>query len=101
MKLTRRAAERVKEYIGKEGNPSLGLRVKAEKDECGCLSYSLALEDGPAKDDMVLKDYDLRIFVDPATADLLRGATIDYVRTSKGEGFRIGGGACGPECSCT
>lgn len=98
---TPRAAERVKESMASQGNPSLGVRVRAEEDECGCLSYSLRLEEEPVEGDAVFTTQDLKVFVDPATAESVRGATVDYVRTSEAEGFKISGGACGPECDCS
>ncbi|MBI4416409.1 MAG: hypothetical protein HY557_05445, partial [Euryarchaeota archaeon] len=77
------------------------VRVRAEKDECGCVSYSLGLEEKSVEGDAVFTDNGLKVFVDPATVESVRGATVDYVRTSKGEGFQISGGECGPECGCS
>lgn len=101
VRFTPKAARRVKEFMEEQGNTSPGVRVGAERDECGCVSYSLSLEEKPAEGDAVFTDNGLKVFVDPATTESVRGATVDYVRTSKGEGFRITGGACGPDCGCS
>ncbi len=94
------AAMKVKEYMAEEGNLSQGLRIKAKRDECNCLSYSLELEKSPKNNDIVFEEKAVEVFVDPVSSELVRGATIDYVKTSKGEGFQISGGACGPDCTC-
>ena len=99
--LTTSAARKVKEYMTKEGKLYQGLRVGAERDACNCLSYSLELEEAPKADDIIFEEKALKVFVDPPSAPMVRGATIDYVKTSKGEGFRISGGECGPECGCS
>jgi iron-sulfur cluster assembly protein len=101
--LTGRAASKVKEYMAKEGKGKIykGLRVRAERDACNCLSYSLELEKVPESDDIIFEEKGLKVFVDPKSVEMVRGASIDYVKTSKGEGFRISGGECGPECGCT
>lgn len=96
------AARKIREFMNKERNRNLGLRVRAEKDTCGCVSFALELDEKPSSRDVVSEEKDLRIFVDPETAKALGTANIDYVSTSRGEGFRITSrSACGPECGCT
>ena len=64
-----------------------GLRIMVQKG-CSGFSYNMGLEDGGAEDDAVLEFSDIKVFVDPASALWLTGATMDYVdNSSMGSGF--------------
>lgn len=98
LSISESATRKVKEYLKGEAT---GLRVKAETDACGCLGYSLELEDEPQSNDIVVEDQGLKIYLDPETAKYVRGSRIDYVDGPKDSGFIIrGAGGCGPECTC-
>lgn len=102
--ITEVAASKAKEFMQKEGGSPQGLRVKAGKDECGCLTYGLETENVAGKDDVVIEERGLKIYIDPESAGYLQHydlSIIDYVKTPKGEGFRINTpSSCGPECTC-
>ena len=82
-----------------------GLRITANQDEQGALSYSFDLEQEPRPDDLVLEENGIKVFVDPASTPHLWGREIHYVETEEGPGFAIvdpsarcgcgTGGSCG------
>ncbi len=70
-------------------------------------NYGLALGD-PEKDDMIFESRDVKIYMSPQDAELLRETIIDYVNDERGTGFVIRGpeddvaacGACGHADTC-
>jgi iron-sulfur cluster assembly protein len=64
-----------------------GLRIMVQKG-CSGFSYNMGLEDDATGDDQVLDFSDIKVFLDPASALWLTGATMDYVdESSMGSGF--------------
>jgi iron-sulfur cluster assembly protein len=80
------AAENIKQFLKREDLPSGGLRIHAERNECGCMNYQLNLEDSPKNGDRVIEDQGLKIFIDKASIKLLRGAKMSFTKTPE-EGF--------------
>lgn len=103
--MTELATKKLKEAIEKEGNPSLGLRIKANKDANGAVSYSLELEDKSKKDEIVTKNNGIRFLIDRESAKLIRGSKIDYSSNLLRKGFIISNPnmscGCGPSCGCS
>ena len=76
--LTDRAAERVREIMGKAEKPYLGLRVGVKNGGCAGQEYILeyAAEQGPL--DEVIEDKGVRILIEPTSVLFLLGSQIDY-----------------------
>jgi iron-sulfur cluster assembly protein len=76
--LTDRAAERVKEIMGRAEKPYAGLRVGVKNGGCAGQEYMLEYAEGPAPLDEVVEDRGVTIFVDAKSVLFLIGAEIDY-----------------------
>jgi iron-sulfur cluster assembly protein len=84
LQLTDKAVEVIREVCQGEYQ---GLRVMVQKG-CSGFSYNMGLEEAAAEDDQVIEKSDIKVFVDPASALWLVGATMDYVdNSSMGSGF--------------
>ncbi|MEE9585736.1 MAG: iron-sulfur cluster assembly accessory protein [Nitrososphaerales archaeon] len=81
------AAENIKQFLKRKDLPSAGLRISAERNECGCVNYQLKIEDSPKNGDRVMEDQGLKIFIDKASIKLLRGAKMSFTKTPEDEGF--------------
>jgi iron-sulfur cluster assembly accessory protein len=103
--LSEAASAKLGEVLGQQaahGKSWYGLRLVAQGG-CSCSgpSYGLSLAEAMEEGDWVGEFGGIKVLVDPASAPLLEGVTIDYVRTPEAEGFTIenahaaGGGGCG------
>jgi iron-sulfur cluster assembly protein len=107
--ITETASEKVKELLADEERAGQSLRVFVRGMACSGPAYGMALDDSTRPDDTVTELFGIKIVVDPASAQYVEGAEIDYVDSLMGKGFTInnpnaasagGGGGCGGGCSC-
>jgi iron-sulfur cluster insertion protein len=87
--LTESAAIKVKDLIEAEGTPQLALRVAVRPGGCSGFSYEMFFDTDVAADDTVNDENGVRVVVDEASAELLKGATLDYKDGLQGAGFAI------------
>ena len=80
--LTDRAAERVREILGKAEKPYAGLRVGVKNGGCAGQEYVLTYAEGPEPLDEIVEDRGVTIFVEPKSILFLIGSEIDF-ETSK------------------
>jgi iron-sulfur cluster assembly accessory protein len=98
--LTDTAAVKVKELLDAEGDGSLALRVAVRPGGCSGFSYEMFFDGDRASDDE-LAEYDgVRVVVDPSSAQLLTGATLDYKDGLQGAGFNINNPNATKTCGC-
>ncbi len=98
--LTDAAAGRLRELTADEPNPDTGLRVYVYSGGCSGFRYGMMIEDAPTPEDQVLEASGIRVYVDTASIDLLRGAEIDYVDTLMGAGFTVNNPNAVSACGC-
>ena len=98
--LTDNAAVKVKELISAEGEADLALRVAVRPGGCSGFSYEMFFDSDVAGDD-VIADYDgVKVVVDPSSAQLLTGATLDYKDGLQQAGFAIDNPNAQRTCGC-
>ena len=98
--LTDDAAGKVKELITAEGDDSLMLRVAVRPGGCSGFSYEMFF-DGESDDADETVDYDgVKVVVDPSSAQMLTGATLDYKDGLQGAGFAIDNPNAQSSCGC-
>src|ERR1700761_1451700 len=76
--LTDRAAERVKEIMGRAEKPYVGLRVGVKNGGCAGQEYVLEYAESAAPLDEVVEDKGVTILVDPKAVLFLLGTEGDY-----------------------
>ncbi len=76
--LTDRAAERVKEIMGRAEKPYVGLRVGVKNGGCAGQEYVLEYAEAAAPLDEVVEDKGVTILVDPKAVLFLIGTEVDY-----------------------
>lgn len=77
----------------------LGLRVQIAKGGCSGLQYEMSLAARQPEDAVVAQD-GVEFLVDPESAQLLRGATLDYHEGLTGTGFHIVNPNAARTCGC-
>jgi iron-sulfur cluster insertion protein len=98
--LTDTASSKVKELIAQEGQDGLMLRVAVRPGGCSGFSYEMFFDSEKDNDDMVLDNNGVPVVVDPSSAQLLSGATLDYKDGLQGAGFAIDNPNAQKTCGC-
>jgi iron-sulfur cluster assembly accessory protein len=98
--LTDVAASKVKELLEAEGDTALALRVAVRPGGCSGFSYEMFFDGDTAADDESLNYNGVRVVVDPSSAQLLTGATLDYKDGLQGAGFNINNPNATKTCGC-
>lgn len=99
--LTDSATTKVKELLDAEGAAELALRVAVRPGGCSGFSYEMFFDGDVATDDEEATYGDsVRVVVDPASAQLLQGATLDYKDGLDQSGFAITNPNASRTCGC-
>lgn len=80
--------------------PNHALRVFVSGGGCSGMQYGMAFEETPREFDKVVAVDGVRLIVDPTSLMYLQGATIDYVDSLMGGGFRIENPNAASSCGC-
>jgi len=94
------AANKVSELIKQEGDDALALRVAVRPGGCSGFSYEMFFDTDVAPDDITTSYGDVRVVVDPSSAQLLDGATLDYKDGLQQAGFSIDNPNAQRTCGC-
>ena len=98
--LTDNAANKVGELIKAEGEDGLALRVAVRPGGCSGFSYEMFFDTDLADDDVRGAYGEVTVVVDPSSAQLLEGATLDYKDGLQGAGFAINNPNATRSCGC-
>ena len=98
--LTDKAAAKVSELVKQEGNPELALRVAVRPGGCSGYSYEMFFDSEFADDDLISQYGDVKVVVDPSSAPLIMGATLDFKDGLQGAGFSINNPNAQRSCGC-
>ena len=79
--LTRRAAEQIKQSLGRDSTSTL--RIAAQRRPDGSIDYAMGLDE-PTMSDTRLQYYGVNVVVSPTSDPLLEGATLDFVELDEG-----------------
>jgi iron-sulfur cluster assembly protein/iron-sulfur cluster insertion protein len=102
--LTDTAASKVSELIEAEGATGLALRVAVRPGGCSGFAYEMFFDGDINADDeeatFGANGTAVRVVVDPASAQLLVGATLDYKDGLQDAGFNITNPNASRSCGC-
>ena len=99
--LTAAAAAKVRELIEAEGDPNLALRLSVRPGGCSGFSYEMYFDSDTDDDDMVTETDGIRLLVDPSSAPLVSGATVDFKDMGlEGGGFAVNNPSQTRSCGC-
>jgi iron-sulfur cluster assembly protein/iron-sulfur cluster insertion protein len=97
--LTEKAQAKVKDLIAQEGE-DLALRVAVKPGGCSGFSYEMFFDTEVASDDIVRTFGDVRVVVDPQSAEMLTGSSLDYSDGLNDAGFHISNPNAAKTCGC-
>ena len=98
--LTDTAVSKVREILDTQEPKPAGLRISVVGGGCSGFSYSMAFENAPNMLDKTYNYGDLKVFIDQASMLYLDGASVDYVETLEGSGFKFNNPQVKSTCGC-
>ena len=98
--VTDKASVKVKELMEAEGVDELALRVAVRPGGCSGFSYEMFFDTEIAADDLQSSYGPVKVVVDPMSAQLLTGATLDYKDGLQSSGFSINNPNAQRTCGC-
>jgi iron-sulfur cluster assembly accessory protein len=98
--LTDSAVAKVRELITAEGEAGLALRMAVRPGGCSGFSYEMYFDSEVEDTDIVEEFEDVRVLVDPQSAEMVRGSTLDYKEGLMGAGFAIDNPNVTRTCGC-
>jgi iron-sulfur cluster assembly protein len=98
--LTPSARKAVGRFIKGTSEPVAGLRIAVAGGGCSGMQYAVSLESEARADDAVVQLDGLTVFVDPASAPLLDGVTVDFQDSMQGSGFTFTNPNAAASCGC-
>lgn len=97
--LTDTAANKLNEFLAKEGGSEAGLRLGVRGGGCSGFQYALALDEAQ-ESDQVFEDHGIRLFVDSEALRYVDGSTVDYTESLMGSGFEVKNPNVVASCGC-
>ncbi len=94
------AETKLRDLLASRNIPNHGLRVFVSGGGCSGLQYGMAFEAEPRDFDTVVNQNGVRLFVDPTSMMYLSGASIDFVDSLMGGGFKIENPNAVAACGC-
>jgi len=99
--LTDTATGKIVELLADEaGSDSLALRVAVRPGGCSGYSYDMFFDTEIADNDLVWTSGTVKVVVDPESAELIKGATLDYNDGLQGAGFHVTNPNATRTCGC-
>lgn len=98
--LTPMAQTKLGELLTARNIPNHGLRVFVAGGGCSGLQYGMAFEAQAREFDTVVEQGGVKLFVDPTSMMYLGGASIDFVDSLMGGGFKIENPNAVSACGC-
>jgi iron-sulfur cluster assembly protein len=93
------AAEKVRDLLKQENDPSLGLRIFVAGGGCSGLQYGMTLDE-EQEGDTAISVGDFKIFVDEMSIQYVNGSEVDYVDSLMGAGFTVNNPNAVSSCGC-
>ena len=95
------AARKIRQLAAKEGREAPILRVRVTAGGCSGFSYELSFAEAPATGDQVVVAADgVRVLIDPKSAPIVKGSTLDFDASLIGGGLKMRNPQAVHECAC-
>jgi iron-sulfur cluster assembly accessory protein len=97
--VTENAARRARTVAEREGRADAALRVRVVAGGCDGFSYELSFDDATTEDHVIEVD-GFRVLVDPRSAPILAGSTLEFNDSLVGGGLKVFNPQATHECAC-
>ena len=99
LSITPTAAEKVRELLEQENDPSLALRIFVAGGGCSGLQYGMTLDE-EQDGDTTVEQSGIKVLVDEMSLGYINGSQIDYVDSLMGAGFTVNNPNAVSSCGC-
>lgn len=96
--LTQDAADRVRQFLLREGG--VGLRLGVKKTGCSGWAYVVELAEDARPDDIAFEDRGIKILVPTESLAFLDGSEVDFSMEGLGHSFKFKNPNVTDECGC-
>ncbi|HFB2047859.1 MAG: iron-sulfur cluster assembly accessory protein [Hyphomicrobiaceae bacterium] len=100
LELTDNAQKAILKFAATSDKPIGGLRIAVVDGGCSGLQYSMSLEEKPQDGDSVVECGETSVYIDPSSATVLKGVTVDFVDSLQGSGFTFSNPNASRKCAC-
>ena len=90
----------IEKALNERKNSGKHLRIALQGGGCSGLQYKLDFDDATYEEDWVMEVDGLTVVIDGHSANLLAGATVDYVTTLMASGFKFINPEAKRQCGC-
>ena len=97
--ITPTAAEKVRELLTQENDPSLALRIFVAGGGCSGLQYGMTLDE-EQDGDTIISQGEFKVLVDEMSLGYINGGEVDYVDSLMGAGFTVNNPNAVSSCGC-
>jgi iron-sulfur cluster assembly accessory protein len=98
--LTEKAANKIKQFLEKDGQKGSGFRVGVSKGGCSGYTYEMGVEKEPKADDNIIEDKGVKVFINPESVEFIKGSTVDYIDALVNAGFKVNNPNVKRTCGC-
>lgn len=100
IELTEAAAEALHTAIAGTSAPIVGLRLSVLTGGCSGYQYQMGLVENAEPADLSFESRGVAVFIDPSSAALISGTTIDFIEGLEGTGFAFNNPQAKSTCGC-
>ena len=100
IEITENAANAIRTAITGATAPVQGLRLMVESGGCAGNKYMMGLVSEGLPGDVIVEKDGIKVFVDPASAPMLTGVTVDFLESVEGAGFTFLNPNATSSCAC-
>jgi iron-sulfur cluster assembly accessory protein len=100
IEITENAASAIRSAITGASEPVQGLRLMVESGGCAGNKYMMGLVAEGLPGDVVVEKGGIKVFVDPSSAPMLTGVTVDFLEGVDGAGFTFLNPNAKSSCAC-
>jgi iron-sulfur cluster assembly protein len=99
--ITEPAAQAVKDLLEQRSLPGYSLRVYVSGGGCSGIQYGMAFDNNIRSEDSVTESNGIKVLIDEVSIQYLQGATVDYIDSPQGIGFKINNPNVFSSCGCS
>jgi iron-sulfur cluster assembly accessory protein len=100
IQLTEAAAQALHSAITSTSTPIAGLRLTVQAGGCSGYQYQMGLVENAEPADLSCESRGVAVFIDPSSAPLISGTTIDFIDGLDGAGFAFNNPQAKSTCGC-
>jgi iron-sulfur cluster assembly accessory protein len=100
IQLTEAAAQALHSAITSTLIPIAGLRLSVQAGGCSGYQYQMGLVESAEPADLSCESRGVAVFIDPSSAPLISGTTIDFIDSLDGAGFAFNNPQAKSTCGC-